>query len=1082
MPSALQDFEERRRREIASTARRRQLQDEAFRKRLKKTNLKRPPKKKKEGIFGVDLTPSIVDRAAGQIAGSLVSSVGLLVKDVPKAILPDARDLLIKGDYTPERTAGLSKKVTVGTVKGIAEDIRHPRKNIGYLLLDALTLASLGAGSAARATAAGRAFKAARRGEPPTGPHTALPPTLTPPGGGQAVKVKKPKVVPEPPTEKIVVAAPETATPLTNKQKLKFVQRDLGTLERRASHEGRKVKPEEQRAAFVEHFGEEVGHKLNIAYAKQKRAGIATPLDVPAPKTPPVPREGHQPLPGKADVPDEVLDAAKTLGVEHEFVDVAPTSRTLRDKGISPRQLGVNSRNLSKLGVPAEVMRQIETSMVSLHKAKAKPTNMEELHVFEAALGKEGGRKVYSDWKKTRGGSGPMPLGPSLMEGLRAARAVKNQPGTFLLGVRKTKIGAHKAVINVEAPLSRSALVRRGQYVKYGLWGMRPESMTGRMVSRLSKERQQGLRDSRALGGGRSYEQTVKREMEDIKGILHAYRKSRLAIKDKAQFERELEFMRNRKRSSNIGNVMDTFNQAAIIATLYVKPAYLSSNLIGQSILALADHAWMPHSVARSVKMQREIAKSHPEAFGIIKGVMGQGLIKGLRLEQKGASRQVARVHERASRIYGSLLDTPFRDNAFFHEAWRQGHRTPEQVIDLISNPAKLGEFVDVARRANRNMIDFSRLGKLERDVIRRVIFFYPWLKGASIYSARFLTEKPIQATIAVQSGKRIAEAADEEIGPVPSYAEGAFAVGEENVPGLGSVPSIVNPEAIGILGTLAEPVQVAASLLTGTRRASTEPSSFLSPAINLAAASLLRTDPFTNREFPSDMGALEIFKQEVMQSIAPVKAWQDYRRGQKIQKGEVDPSGILYPYSPRARLGRFLGPGVGASVGRPYGEFPINPKEAQSRHFAEERGMASKSKREILKHHDYRNKYLDSMRLTGLLPASAKKLPKELADAFALRAKREANLAATKDDLGRDLRPEERLMADLSLLVQMGKLDEGDVRRILESAPDMSDTVVNRIDSEFRRAFFGSGVISTYKKMINAQREILGLDPLTIP
>jgi hypothetical protein len=41
----------------------------------------------------------------------------------------------------------------------------------------------------------------------------------------------------------------------------------------------------------------------------------------------------------------------------------------------------------------------------------------------------------------------------------------------------------------------------------------------------------------------------------------------------------------------------------------------------------------------------------------------------------------------------------------------------------------------------------------MERAVIARVIFFYPWVKGSTSYAAHFVANHPVEAMIAQQIG-----------------------------------------------------------------------------------------------------------------------------------------------------------------------------------------------------------------------------------------------------------------------------------------------------------------------------------------
>ena len=71
--------------------------------------------------------------------------------------------------------------------------------------------------------------------------------------------------------------------------------------------------------------------------------------------------------------------------------------------------------------------------------------------------------------------------------------------------------------------------------------------------------------------------------------------------------------------------------------------------------------------------------------------------------------------------------------SAFLYEARRAGFRDWQAIEKLLTDKGHEAELARVTERANREIIDYSRLGPHEREIIRRVIFFYPWVKGSTV-------------------------------------------------------------------------------------------------------------------------------------------------------------------------------------------------------------------------------------------------------------------------------------------------------------------------------------------------------------
>jgi len=113
--------------------------------------------------------------------------------------------------------------------------------------------------------------------------------------------------------------------------------------------------------------------------------------------------------------------------------------------------------------------------------------------------------------------------------------------------------------------------------------------------------------------------------------------------------------------------------------------------------------------------------------------------------------------------------------------------------------------------------------------VIRRVVFFYPWVKGSTVYAGRLLREHPVKAAALGQIG---ATGKRNDL-PAPSYLEGVFDVNGK----------LVNPTSAAILQTPAQVGQAAAGLLGGDVGRVGELSNFLSPAAALAIAEITHRD-----------------------------------------------------------------------------------------------------------------------------------------------------------------------------------------------------------------------------------------------
>jgi hypothetical protein len=571
-----------------------------------------------------------------------------------------------------------------------------------------------------------------------------------------------------------------------------------------------------------------------------------------------------------------------------------------------------------------------------------------------------------------------------------------------------------------------------------------------------------------------------KKEAGRALGVLNAAREAGLSD----QVKHVDDLIKGGATSERILAAVDSMNMLAKLWLLYVKPGYYIANFMGQSLLQAADHGWSPVSMARSWRIQWDLftgnegvahlrARAIRHAMGENMGVSladdaaGLGIMRRVRekvipdVTIRGRKLQNIGSYRSMSRIANKLLDTPFRDNAFITEARRHGYTDAEKIGKLIDDaiaedPAAVAKFVEISRRANRNLIDYARLGPSEKRWVRRVVFFYPWFKGASIYAGHLLAEHPAQAFVAAQMGEYGKKRSDIELGPLPGFLEGVFKVGEKEVPGLGKQPLVVNPAAVTVLGTPGQVLNTAMGAIGGGGTSESALGQYLTPALSAGVAAATKRDPFTGAEYEPKMGDLDIFVEQLKGQVVPTHVYEQYKRATEIAAGTRDPTQTLYPYSPDQPIGRAV-----LSV-YPYS---LNVNEARSRAFAERRSLASRREREVLKNKDYRDRYAEAGRTTGLFQET----PSDLTQAFGQRSRLASETAAYEASLDRPMRMIDRLQVVLGLLVNQGVFDDTTARQTLEQMLALPDSQIESYKSKLTNAYFGGEVISRYRTALNA-------------
>lgn len=345
--------------------------------------------------------------------------------------------------------------------------------------------------------------------------------------------------------------------------------------------------------------------------------------------------------------------------------------------------------------------------------------------------------------------------------------------------------------------------------------------------------------------------------------------------------------------SSGIGKVptaiLDAINNAERVGILYTKPAYAVPNALGNLALTLIQQGFAaPRNIAFASRMHWQLGA---EATSRIDTLVGEGVVAALESEQ-GLG---AVATQKMAHIWSRGVDRPFRRAAFAYEAKVAGYRSPTQIHDLLYNPAKHSDLMNVVKRANRSLIDYGRLSSRERQYVRRLIFFYPWVKGSTLYAGHFLAEHPVKAAVAGQVARYGQQKADQSTGEKPSYLEGTFQAGG----------GLVNPTSAAIFQTPAQALSAAASVFPGgpNNRASL-PANLMTPGLELAIAEATRINPQTGHQYRPGEG---IARDTLVRGLPAYQLYEGLH-GRSTSK--------LYEDNKRSAMLKFL---VGGLAPRPY-------------------------------------------------------------------------------------------------------------------------------------------------------------------
>lgn len=343
---------------------------------------------------------------------------------------------------------------------------------------------------------------------------------------------------------------------------------------------------------------------------------------------------------------------------------------------------------------------------------------------------------------------------------------------------------------------------------------------------------------------------------------------------------------------------IDTINNASRFAILYLKPAYAAPNLLGNVALNLVQQG--PLGLARTLRDTSRLSFKYPELTAHIDALMGEGVAQSVAGKGETGSR-LGEAVQGAANVWSRGVDTPFRRAAWVYEARKAGYRTPAELEKLLTQDVHSENMLSVTRRANREIIDYGRLGPKEREIVRRAVFFFPWVKGSTMYAGHFVAEHPLQAAVAGEVGKYGHEQATGALGNVPSYLEGAFPVGGK----------LVNPTSAAILQTPAQVADALAGLATGNASKVATLANFLTPAATLAGAEIFRRNPQTGVAYTGGTNAGSIAKQVLGNSLPQAVLYQRIHDAMTGKGGQR-----LYPPNVGDALRQFL---IGGLAPRKY-------------------------------------------------------------------------------------------------------------------------------------------------------------------
>ena len=354
----------------------------------------------------------------------------------------------------------------------------------------------------------------------------------------------------------------------------------------------------------------------------------------------------------------------------------------------------------------------------------------------------------------------------------------------------------------------------------------------------------------------------VPKEFIDESGLLHV---------PKAALAQQRGISKTQRRAWQAAGLgVDAANDFVKASILYLNPSYVPVQFVGNLGMALLQQGFlMPRNLWRAGTLHRSL-----EAIDrvTIDHLMQHGIFSSTSM-YTGLGEFIKQTFGKWANAAADWLP---RRAAFLHEAYREGLDTKD-IAHLLSqarlnDESALKTLNLIVQRANAAMVDFDRMTPLERETINRIVFFYPWIRGATHYSARFMADHPVESIAIALAVDHMLVASQEQLGErpyanqldIPLSTESAgfsipgtdIGVGLDRFVGKHAWIDKNNPMTASLrqlltFTTPADLIQtgIAFAGLTYNPQAATNLAQNLTPVPYAAGVALFGKDPFTGRE-----------------------------------------------------------------------------------------------------------------------------------------------------------------------------------------------------------------------------------------
>jgi hypothetical protein len=303
---------------------------------------------------------------------------------------------------------------------------------------------------------------------------------------------------------------------------------------------------------------------------------------------------------------------------------------------------------------------------------------------------------------------------------------------------------------------------------------------------------------------------------------------------------KDLEAAVTARESNPVGRFADNVNGAVTAATVYYKIGHVFTRVFTNAATNAMQGSLRPSEIAESWdvfhqltpdEVQEGLAYAGTHYYEAAPGstggtAVGRSMQKGLHVPfTDKALRTKSGAGVMSPQWWAHHVDAPFRFNSIAFEARRAGYEGADGFRQFLSDvrdyntldDMKRAEVDGILRRSDREAIAYDRQNQFEKRFLMRAVWFYPWIKGSTVFTANTWLEHPFKAASLGALGQEGAAQSDRLFGDMPSYAHGLTELHGGSLPVVSDFNTfnpfstaadlIGTPEHIGNVGGMLNPV-----------------------------------------------------------------------------------------------------------------------------------------------------------------------------------------------------------------------------------------------------------------------------------